>query len=122
MISTILHLEDDVDLRELVRLLFESFGFRGKHVAVGTLAAAVKVLDDAERQAGSLDLIISDMNLPDGTGLDLVRYVRASPVWKSTPMLILSGDVDRTKVQRAYALGADAYVDKACPGRLLADV
>jgi CheY-like chemotaxis protein len=122
MISTILHLEEDADHRELVRLLFESFGFRGKHVSAATLAAAIKVLEDTSREGGTLDLVVSGMHLPDGTGLDLIRYVRASPAWKTTPMMILSGDVDPAQAEEAYALGADAYVSKASPGRLLADV
>jgi CheY-like chemotaxis protein len=62
------------------------------------------------------------MNLPDGTGLDLVRFVRASATWKATPFLILSGDVDPKKVSKAYALGANAYVDKSPHGRTMSDV
>ncbi len=122
MISTILHLEDDIDLRESVQLMLEGFGFRGKHLYAGTLAAARELLDDTAREGVSLSLIISDMNLPDGTGLDLIRYVRANPAWNHTPMLILSGDVDPAKVHRAYELGADSYIDKTTPGRLLAEV
>lgn len=62
------------------------------------------------------------MHLPDGTGLDVVRHVRATPVWQSTPLLILSSDVDPKRVGRAYALGANAYVDKSPRGRPLRDV
>jgi CheY-like chemotaxis protein len=87
-----------------------------------TIAEGEELLDAMERDGDEVDLIISDMNLPDGNGLDLVRYVRASVLWKDTPMLILSGDVDSKKVGRAYALGANAYIDKAPRGTSLPDV
>lgn len=122
MLSAILHVEDDVSLRALVELSFEGFGFHGKTVAVESVAEAVECLDDAEAAGQTFDLIICDMNLPDGTGLDVVRYVRASNTWKFTPLLILSSDSNPLRVGRAYALGANAYVDKSAPGRTLIDV
>jgi CheY-like chemotaxis protein len=122
MLSEILHVEDDTSLRALVDLSFEGFGFHGKTVTAQSVAEAVADLDDAEAAGETFDLIICDMNLPDGTGLDVVRYVRASDTWRSTPILILSSDADPRRVGRAYALGANAYVDKSAPGRTLIDV
>ncbi len=122
MLSEILHVEDDASLRALVDLSFEGFGFHGKTVTAQSVAEAVEDLDDAEAAGETFDLIICDMNLPDGTGLDVVRYVRASDTWRSTPVLILSSDTDARRVGRAYALGANAYVDKSAPGRTLIQV
>ncbi len=122
MISTILHVEDDLVLRGLVALAFENFGFRGTIVPVGTVKAAIKRLDESTQGAGAFDLVISDMHLPDGSGLDIVRYLRSTRAWMFTPVLILSGDVDPKKVGRAYALGANAYVDKSPAGRSLSEV
>lgn len=122
MLSAVLHVEDDPALTELVELQFESFGFRGTTVVAETLDDARHVLDERARKCEPLDLVISDMNLPDGSGLDVVRCVRASPAWRHTPVLILSGDLDPKKVGRAYALGANAYVNKAPRGRTLGDV
>jgi two-component system chemotaxis response regulator CheY len=122
MLSEILHVEDDASLRALVDLSFEGFGFHGKTVTAESVAEAVEDLDDAEAAGETFDLIICDMNLPDGTGLDIVRYVRASDTWRSTPVLILSSDADPRRVGRAYALGANAYIDKSAPGRTLIEV
>jgi CheY-like chemotaxis protein len=115
--STILYVEDDLALAAIVKLVFHGLGFAGKTLTAPTVAAAEKLLEDRARERAAIDLIISDMHLPDGLGLDLVRAVRASPTWHLTPMLILSGDLDPKKVGRAYALGANAYVDKSPPGR-----
>jgi two-component system chemotaxis response regulator CheY len=119
MESTILHIEDDDALRAIVQLQFERFGFRGTLVPAGTVREGIEKLADG---AFSFNLVICDMNLPDGTGLDVVRYVRSSPVWKDTPVLILSSDVNPKTAGAAYALGANAYVDKAPAGRTLSDV
>jgi DNA-binding response OmpR family regulator len=117
VLSTILHVEDDPGLAEIIQLLFEDFGFRGRTINAATVEEAQKVLDDRARESERIDLIISDMNLPDGSGLDVVRCVRSSLSWEQTPIVILSGDPDPRKVGRAYALGANAYVAKASSRR-----
>jgi CheY-like chemotaxis protein len=122
MPPTILHVEDDTALAEIVEMSFEGFGFRGTTLHAETVAQAESILDDVARRDGTIDLIISDMSLPDGTGLDLVRDVRRNPVWEHTPLLILSGNADPTVVGRAYALGANCYVAKAPRGRSIVDV
>src|SRR6478736_2465106 len=108
----ILHVEDNTMLGALVALALEGLGFTGKRINCDTVNKAVTILDEAAQKDERFDLIISDMHLPDGTGLDVVRYVRENPKWKSTPMLILSSDVDPKTVARAYALGANAYISK----------
>lgn len=119
---TILHIEDDLDLAELVRSSFVAFGFAGTFLIAGSVARAQEILVDLAKRGEDLDLIISDMNLPDGDGLELVREVRHHPAWKHTPILILSGDVDSKTVGRAYALGANAYVSKSPRGRSAGEV
>jgi hypothetical protein len=79
-------------------------------------------LEQAASSGERIDLIISDMNLPDGSGLDVVRDVRASREWRATPVLILSGDVNPRIVDKAYALGANAYLDKSPRGRSLSEL
>jgi CheY-like chemotaxis protein len=118
----ILHVEDNTVLGALVAVTLEGLGFSGKRINADTVGKAEAILDDAARKGRPFDLIISDMHLPDGTGLDVVRHVRESLMWKGTPMLILSGDVDPKTVARAYALGANAYISKFPPGRSLGDV
>jgi CheY-like chemotaxis protein len=122
MASTILHVEDDLALRGLVKLAFESFGFRGTIISANSVSEAKRRLERAARSDDRIDLIISDMNLPDGTGLDIVRDVRASQDWRTTPVLILSGDINPRIVDKAYALGANAYLDKSPRGRSLSEL
>jgi DNA-binding NarL/FixJ family response regulator len=69
-----------------------------------------------------LDLVISDVSLSDGTGLDVVRAVRSNLIHGRVPVLILSGRADPATVSRAYALGASSYVTKDVRGRTTAQV
>ena len=107
-------------LRTIVQLSFENLGFRGTIVFANTIGEARQHLAAAGER--TFDLIISDMHLPDGTGLDVVRLVRQGTHTAITPVVILSGDVNPKTVGRAYMLGANVYLDKSAPGRTLGDV
>jgi CheY-like chemotaxis protein len=121
VLSRILHVEDDLSLRMLVEITLEGLGFRGTFLTAGTVVEAIEKLEEAAPDVG-IDIILCDLHLPDGTGLDVVRYVRASEVWRATPILILSSDVSPKNIGRAYALGANAYIEKSPPGRTLVEV
>lgn len=65
------------------------------------------------------DAIILDINLPGGSGLDLLRYLRKE-LQKSTPVLILSGLKQERNLAEAQALGAQEYFTKPfSPGDLI---
>lgn len=119
--TTILHIDDDLLLAETVQAAFEAFGFRGTHLVAGSVREARAILADFATH-GPIDLVISDMQLDDGTGLDVIRYVRSDPARAHVPVLILSGNIDPATVHRAYALGANAYVHKAVLARSFAQV
>ena len=68
---TILHVEDDAPLADLVKTAFERFGFKGDMIHADTVSAAVNLLNERARNKEPLGLIIVDMQLPDGTGLVL---------------------------------------------------
>ncbi|HEX7842048.1 MAG TPA: response regulator [Kofleriaceae bacterium] len=119
--TTILHIDDDLLLAEMVQVAFEAFGFRGTHLVAGSVREARAILADLTKH-GHIDLIISDMQLGDGTGLDVIRYVRSHPARAHVPVLILSGNIDPATVNRAYALGANAYVHKAVLARSFTQV
>ncbi|MDX2087009.1 MAG: response regulator [Kofleriaceae bacterium] len=119
--TTVLHVEDDPMLAEMVRLSFETFGFRGESLVARDVQEAREILADCSHYPG-FELVLTDMNLPDGTGLDVVRALRANPSRAHIPVLILSGDIDRSRVDSAYALGANSYVSKGAGARSMHDV
>jgi CheY-like chemotaxis protein len=117
--TTVLHVEDDELLVEAVRATFQGFGFRGTCLAAHSVEEARVLL--ANPGGPTVNLILSDMSLPDGTGLDIVRTVRSNPVRANVPIVILSGNTDPRAVDQSYVLGANAYIGKSERGRSLGE-
>jgi PAS domain S-box-containing protein len=102
----ILLVEDHADtaeaLAELLRLL-------GHHVTVtGGVAAALAAAAEAERDGG-LDLVISDLGLPDGTGHDVMRGLSR---FEHLPGIALSGYGMEDDVRRSHDAGFDRHLTK----------
>ena len=71
---------------------------------------------------GTYDLVLLDLNLPDGNGLDLLQDIRRD-LGDGFPVLVLSGLRHEEAVVRGIELGADDYVTKPfSPPELLARV
>jgi DNA-binding response OmpR family regulator len=117
--TTLLHVEDDELLVEAVRAAFQAFGFRGTYLAAQSVQEAQTLLTTPS--APTVNLILSDMRLPDGTGLDIVRIVRSNPSCATVPIVILSADTDPRTVDLSYVLGANAYIGKGERGRSLGE-
>ena len=110
---TILHVEDDPLLAEIVRKAFLRFGFRGEMITATSLNEAVRLLGEQAKNSRPVSLIITDMQLPDGTGLDLIREVKSEPAWRMIPVIVLSHDAGEGIIRDAYALGASSYIPKS---------
>ena len=100
MAERILIVEDDAALGEGLRLTLERYDC----TVAPTLAAARQAL-----AAGGWGLMILDLNLPDGSGLDLLRAVRRAG---ALPVLILTANDLELDQVRGLELGADDYVTK----------
>ncbi len=73
----------------------------------GSLAAAHVVL-----AAGPLDLVLLDVRLPDGSGLDLARRLAAMPIGERPKLVLMSASVLPAERAAAMAAGGDAFVGK----------
>ena len=109
---TLLHVEDDPALRDVVELAFKHLGFSGEVFQAGTIAEALRILSDCRARQQPVQLVIVDMNLPDGKGLSVIRHIKSNPVWAMIPVLVLSGEANAQTVSDAYALGANCYLVK----------
>jgi two-component system chemotaxis response regulator CheY len=61
---------------------------------------------------GPYDLIITDINMADINGLELIHFIRKSEHHRSTPLVIISTLNAERDVERGLALGANAYLPK----------
>lgn len=59
-----------------------------------------------------VDLILTDINMPDINGLELISYLRANPNYKNIPVFIISTEGSAQDIERGKQLGADEYVVK----------
>lgn len=67
-----------------------------------------------------IDLIITDINMPDINGLELISYVRNNPNYQNIPVFIVSTEGNPKDLEKGKALGANEYIVKPFdPRRLL---
>ncbi len=114
--KTLLLVEDDPDLLEVLRLTFDREGFKLLLARDGEEA-----LDLAQRMAP--DLIVLDLMLPKIDGVEVCRRLREHPSFKRTPILMLTAKSEESDVVLGLGVGADDYVTKpARPRELVARV
>lgn len=102
----VLLVEDNAFAQRLARQVLTQLGVQNVTV-VKDGQAAIDTLEDKEFQC---DLIISDWNMPNVTGLQLLQHVRKT--WDKMPFLMLTGNQTAEFVQQARANRVDAYVIK----------
>lgn len=98
----VLLVEDDRHIRRFVRTSLEAEGWRVFEAE--TLRQGL--VDAATRKP---DLVIADLGLPDGDGVDLIRDLRG---WSKVPVIVLSARSDESDKVRALDAGADDYIEK----------
>ncbi len=57
-------------------------------------------------------LILLDLNLPDMTGIDILKRIKANSHIKSTPVVVLTTTDDEQEIKRCYELGCNVYITK----------
>ena len=113
----VLVVEDSATMRGFVTAALESAGPYSVTQAESGFQA-LKVLPRTH-----YDLIITDINMPDINGLELVRFIRESEAHRTTPLIIISTDGRDVDRDRGLKLGANAYLVKPfAPEKLLETV
>ena len=106
----ILVVEDSVSMRAFVRGALEDDPVGLGGVDVVEAASGLDALRLLPR--GSFDLVITDINMPDINGLELVQFIRQSERHKSVPVVLISTRSSERDRERGLALGANAYLAK----------
>jgi len=98
----VLLVEDDRHIRRFLRASLEAEGWR----VFETETLRQGLIDAGTRKP---DLVIADLGLPDGDGVDLIRDLRT---WSQVPVIVLSARSDEGDKVRALDAGADDYIEK----------
>ncbi|MBA4374070.1 MAG: response regulator [Thermodesulfovibrio sp.] len=104
--KTILIVEDSATTRALIRAVIDELG-DVETVEAASGFEALKVLPQQE-----YDLIITDINMPDINGLELISFVRSNQRYVHLPIIIVSTERSEEDKKRGMALGATNYVTK----------
>jgi two-component system chemotaxis response regulator CheY len=112
--ATVLAVDDSTSFRRLVSATLIQAGYRTIEAADGVEAMAVA-------QSQPVDLVLTDYNMPNMNGIELVQALRALPGHRSTPILLLSTESDDALKASGKAAGASGWLRKPFdPAALLA--
>lgn len=106
--TKILIVDDMLSMRKMIIKMCKEMGFSDL-VGADDGDKAWEEIKVAEQPFG---LIISDWNMPNVTGLELLKKVRADGKFQKTPFLMLTAEAEGHQVAAAVAAGVDGYVVK----------
>ena len=98
--------DDFATMRRIIRNLLKELGFSNVDEAEDGVNALQKL------RAERFDFVISDWNMPNMTGIDLLRNIRADEQLKGTPVLMVTAEAKKENIIAAAQAGASGYVVK----------
>ncbi len=105
MDRTILVVDDSATVRKFVSVSLSMQGFR-----VVTAEDGMDALEKLPRE--HVDLIITDLNMPNMDGMELARTLRGNPVYHEVPIIILTSLQDKALKSESESLGINSYLNK----------
>ena len=102
----ILVVDDFSTMRRIVRNLLKELGFSNIQEAEDGVDALKKL------RAETFEFVVSDWNMPNMTGIDLLREIRKDPELKHLPVLMVTAEAKKENIIEAAQAGASGYVVK----------
>jgi len=98
--------DDFSTMRRIVRNLLKELGFTNVDEAEDGVSALQKL------RAEAFDFVISDWNMPNMTGIELLRMVRADAALRHLPVLMITAEAKKENIIEAAQAGASGYIVK----------
>jgi two-component system chemotaxis response regulator CheY len=102
----ILIVDDFSTMRRIVRNLLKEIGYANADEAEDG-QVALKMLRD-----GAFDFVVSDLNMPNMDGFELLRQIRADDKLKALPVLLVTAEARKEDIVTAAQIGASGYIVK----------
>ncbi len=116
MAGVILAVDDSASMRQMVNFTLKGAGYEVVQAVDG-----VEALEYARLH--SVDLVLTDVNMPRMDGITLVKELRALPTYRYTPMLVLTTESSQDKKMQGKQAGATGWIVKPFnPDQLLATI
>jgi two-component system chemotaxis response regulator CheY len=106
-VPRILIVEDSPTMRSLLASSLEELDGTIKITEVGSGFEALRQLP-----RDRYDLVVTDINMPDINGLELVSFIKSNDAYRNIPLLIVSTEGSERDREKGLQLGADAYLVK----------
>jgi len=114
--KTILFVDDSESIREIVQFTLENEGYK---VLLGNNGNDALQYLNGE----SIDLVITDLHMPEMNGIDLIREIRKNPHYQRTPILFLTTESQLSKKEEAKNAGATGWIIKPfVPAKLISAI
>src|SRR5262249_23489396 len=104
-IPTVYFIDDSATMREVIKI-----AFRRENINVVACHDAATAL--AEIETARPDIVITDVIMPDKDGYDVCQHIKSHPSLAKTPVILMSGVVNRAVAERAFAVKADELLRK----------
>ncbi|HLY92217.1 MAG TPA: response regulator [Candidatus Angelobacter sp.] len=104
-IPTVYFIDDSATMREVIKI-----AFRRENINVVACHDAAAAL--AEIETARPDIVITDVIMPDKDGYDVCQHIKSHPGLAKTPVILMSGVVNRAVAERAFAVKADELLRK----------
>src|SRR6516162_384432 len=104
-IPTVYFIDDSATMREVIKI-----AFRRESISVITCADAASALSQFEQNPP--DVVITDVIMPDTDGYSVCSQVKQNPQFANTPVILMSGVVNKSVADRAVAVQADELMRK----------
>jgi two-component system chemotaxis response regulator CheY len=115
MAKTIMTVDDSASVRQMVSFTLKNAGFG--------VVEAIDGKDALTKLKGDVHMIVTDLNMPNMDGIELIRKVRATPSFKFIPIVMLTTESQATKKEEGKSAGATGWIVKPFkPDQLLAVV
>jgi len=98
--------DDFATMRRIVRNLLQDLGYSNIEEAEDGQDALNKL------RAGEFDFVVSDWNMPNLDGLELLKTIRLDPAMSKLPVLMVTAEAKRENIIAAAQAGANGYIDK----------
>lgn len=104
-IPTVYFIDDSATMREVIKI-----AFRRENINVVACQDAATALTEIE--TAKPDIVITDVIMPDKDGYDVCQHIKSHPELAKTPVILMSGVVNRAVAEKAFAVKADELLRK----------
>ena len=108
MAFNVLIVDDSLSMRSVIKKTIKVSGFKvGEYFEAADGKEALKILADAW-----VDLVLTDKNMPNMNGLELITKMHADQILRSIPVVMVTTEGSEKSVQKSMEMGAKGYIKK----------